>query len=690
MKRKIYSAIILFSLAAPVVVDAVEGNTTEVHGVVELGVMGVDNNTNSAFFQEFRDIDDKIIGNIQLDALKAAYHFQLDGEDIGADDQSFQFKGGRYGNFKYQFNYDEMPHNYTFDAITPFTGVGTKAVTLVSTPTDTATWTKFDYGVEHKSYGGEFEVSLGTPFYVKVGAEKRDQSGLRPYSVAANQSSPATRKFAEVPEPISNTTDNLHLKGGYLGESLSVSLAGYLSSFNNDNKYFTRSDLGAVHTAVDKNNVLAQDNDYSKIAGDFSWRGLPLSSVVAGSASFANLENDFTATDINYSNTMLATLINLNRTNFEGEVDYTNAAIALSSQPLDKLDTKIYYNYLERDNKSSVISYGASPATAITNNARELLSYDKNTFGIDIGFRLPSKNKLDAGYEYQDMERSTQLPAYTEVAGYYNRYDNPESTTDGTIYASLKNSYLDWLIAKVKYSRLDRDSDINTTYVLDPSIYTTRFDAQDKTMDEVKLAFELYPIDNLDLGLDLTHQNNDYDDNITSRTDDTRQKVYADVSWRAATMLKLGGFVGFEKTEIDANHRTNLALVADRTESTDDDYWTYGLSANIAATEQLSFDLSWQYEDSDGSLDFTSLGAATYTNFAEIDDYTKNRLEAKATYAIDPKLKMTLGYMYEKLEYDDYAYNNYTYVSGSDYVSGLYADPNYEANLGYFMVSYGF
>lgn len=680
MKKKIYSAVIVLSLAVPALAVAAGEQKTEVHGAIDLGVRGVSDNGDKARFQEFRDLDDGIFGQLQLDALKGAYHLELDALNPGADDQYFQLKGGEYGKFKYKFKYNEMPHNYTFDAIAPYTGVGTQNLTEVADPTNTATWTKFDYAVANKDYGGEFAWSFNSPFYVKFGAERRERDGLRPYSFRTGP--------AEVPEPISHATNNLNLKGGYLGESISASLSGLLSSFSNDQKNFFVGDP----TNIDRNIVLAPDNDYRKIAGDLAWRDLPLGSALAVGLSYTQLENDFTASELGFTAAHLATLANLNRTTFEGDIDYTNAAIALSSRPLDKLDTKLYYRYLERDNNSSIISYGTVPATASTNNARELLSFEKNTAGIDLGYRLPQKTKLDAGYEYLDTDRSTALPAFSSATTFY-RYDNPASTTDDTVHLGLKNSSLDWLTAKIKYTRLDRDSDLNLTNVLPAAqpIYTTRFDTQDKIMDEWKLGFELYPAESLDLGLEFKYQHHDYDENNSSRIDEKRQRVYADFTWRAVQSLALNGFVGFETTEIDANKRLDNLIPTSRVETTDDDFWTYGLAANIAATDKLAFNLSWQHQESDGALNFTSLVAGTtFVNITEADDYTKKTLEAKAIYAVDPKLKMTLGYLYEKLEYSDINYANYANVVGTSFYSGLYADPAYEANVGYLMVSYGF
>ncbi len=679
MKKRIYSAVIALSLAVPALAVAADENTNaEVHGTIELGAQAVHSNGDKARLQEFRDLDDSFLGNIQLEALKGAYHFEAEGKNSGEDDRSFQINGGEYDNFKYKFDFSQWTHNYQFDAITPYTGLGTQNITIVGTPANTSNWTKFDYAVDHKSYGGELELSLHSPFYVKIGAEKQEQSGLRPFTVKTGFGS-----LSEGPEPISNTTDNLNLKTGYLGESLSVSLTGTLSSFKNDNKYLQ---IGA--NGVDTDFVLAPDNDYHKLAADLSWRDLPLSSVLAAGLSRSSLKNNFTATDINYSSAMLATLTSLNRSTFEGDIDYTNASIALSSRPLDKLDTKLYYNYIKRDNNSSIISYGTAPVA--TNNAQELLSYDKNTAGIDVGYRLPNKTKLDAGYEYMNIDRSTALPSFTSASILY-RYDNPGSTTDDSFYLGLKNSALDWLTAKIRYKRLDRNSDIYTAGVTAPTIYTARFDSADKTMDEWKLSFDIFPVDKLDLGLSYTYTNNNYDWTNSSIDGDKRQNVYADVTWRAVEAVTLTGFVGHEKTKTDSNKRLNNLLTLDRIEMTDDSFWTYGLGAKVAATDKLTFNLSWQYQKSDGEVDFNnSLAGTAYQDITASDDYTKKTLEAKANYAIDSKLGVTIGYIYEKLDYSDASYANYAYVVGSNYYSGVYANPNYEANVGYVMVKYGF
>lgn len=691
MIKKIYSAVVLLSLVAPVAAFAAE-DTADVHGLVELGVRGVSSNSDSASFQEFRDMSDGIFGQVQLDTFKGDYHFQFDALNPGADDQSFQLKGGEYDNFKYKFNYNEMTHNYSFGAISPAAGIGTTALTfpqlgnpgLVANSPAEALWTPFDYKVEHKNYGGEVEFSFHSPFYLNVGAERREQEGLRPFSV---------KQPAEVPEPISNTTNNLFAKFGYVGDMFAGSLSGSLSSFNNDHKYLTWTDPDYSATISGyPTDILAfsPDNDYGKIGADLSWRDLPLASVLAVGGSYSHLENSFSAAEIGYPaaagiNTTIVsdTILNsLSRRTFDGDVDYTAASISLASHPLDKLDSKIYYRYLDRDNNSSIITYTATPPAG--SNVNWLMSYQKDDAGIDLGYHLPYKTKLEGGYEYLKMDRSTSggegIPT--------------DSTRDDSVYVGLKNSALDWLTAKLRYKHLERDSDI-INGMFDES---TPFYYQDQSSDEWKVGFDFYPVDSVDLGVSYAHKNIDYDYSGDTRQKDTRQNVYVDVAWRANTMATFSGFVGYETVKTDANRFANGAsnsatlTTTPYSQTNDDDFWTYGLAANIAATEKLTFNLAWQYQKSDGQVDFSNPNFSANT---ESDDYTKQTLEAKATYAIDPRLKMTVGYLYEKYEYLDVNYENYDYTVAQSaatysYYSGYNRDPNYEANVGYLMVAYGF
>ena len=676
MKKKVYSAVILLSLAAPALVVAADkaDDAAEVHGVVELGVRGVNTNGDKAKAQEFRDQDDSVLGNIQLDALKGAYYFEFDGKNIGLDDQSYEGKGGDYNKFKYKFDYDEFTHNYGFGDITPYLGIGTSQITPVASPATKSTWTPLDYSVEHKKYGGEVEISMDSPYFVNIGVERREQSGLLPFG----QYRPTP---AEVAEPISNTTNDVHLKAGYRGESLMTSITGSLSSFANDFKYMNTS---STTNNLDNLATFAPDNRSGKLGVDLTYRDLPLHSVFAAAASYSRLTDDYSAVDLGLpavyvpatGKWTLGGATGYNTNVFNGQVDNTAFSTAISSNPIDKLDTKIYYRYMGRDNKSDLVNYST------TNNAKELLSYNMSTAGLDIGYRLPQKTKLTGGYEYQSMDRST--PNGT------NLYPT-DTTRKGSEYIQIKNSILDWLTAKLGYTHTKQDSGSFGAITT-----TTPFAYMDQSSNAWKLGFDLYPVDRLDLGLAYTYKKIKYDDPVRSRIADTQQSTYLDATWHVYGKATLTGTVGFETVSTDTSGYYNPSTY---TQTTDDDFWSYGLVANVPGLldDKLTLNFSWQYQKSDGGIDFNNGPTTTYQNITDSNDYTKKTLEAKATYALAPKLGMTVGYLYEKLKSSDYAYDNFTNIltntAGSttyyDF-SGLYANQSYEANIGYVMLKYAF
>jgi MtrB/PioB family decaheme-associated outer membrane protein len=690
MRKKIYTAVIMLSLATPAMVVAAD-NALDVQGSAEIGVRASNIKGNEARAQEFKTKDDSVLGTILLDATKGAYHFQVDGTDIGTEDQEFQFKGGQYDKFKYKFDFSEMTHNYGFDAITPFTGIGTHVTNDTATLTDISTWTHFDAKVDHKRYGGEVEISLGTPFFVNIGAERREQSGFRPYSTHDVLN-------ADVPEPISTTTDNMHINVGYRGEWLTASVSGMLSSFNNDNKSVILDGADFASATLNDTMALEPDNDLSKFAADVTVRDLPLRSVLSASASYSKLDNSFTAGDLGVRSMLAGTwtvggLAGLNTNAFDGEVDYTSFSIAVSSNPVENLHGKIYYKYLERENDSTIVTYTTH------SNANNLLDYDKNTAGIDIDYKLPQRTKLRLGYEYVNMDRSTRsgLSEDTVFTNYSDGNFHAENSTtkDNTFYVELKNRALDWLTAKARYSHMKRDG--ADLYPTDDG-FPQMFYYMDQKSDAVKLGLDLYPVDRLDLGLDYTYKNTDYDEYLLSRTGDTRHNLYLDATWHLVDMVSLTGFVGYEKVETDFN-----GILEDPqtyTQETNDDFWAYGLAAKVPGlmNDKLTLNVSWQWQESDGEINFNNSAGATYQDITHSDDWTKKTLEAKATYALDSRLSMTLGYLYERFKYEDISNDNFPYAThhatntsffpAELYFSGIYADQNYEVSAGYLLLTY--
>jgi hypothetical protein len=74
----------------------------------------------------------------------------------------------------------------------------------------------------------------------------------------------------------------------------------------------------------------------------------------------------------------------------------------------------------------------------------------------------------------------------------------------------------------------------------------------------------------------------------------------------------------------------------------------------------------------------------------EADDYYKTQAGIRGIYKATDQWSVTLGYGYEKANLDEWKYENFTYRSGTVYVSGNGLDSDYEVHQVYAITTYRF
>lgn len=692
-------------------------DTGSVSGSINLGVRGVDDqDKRSAKFWEFRDMKDGALSNISLSAEKNNYYFDLTSNNIGHDDQYFKLSGGNYGNFKYSLWYNETPHNYTFGAKSFYSGIGTSLLDYgyvnsavvggaytPTVPTNASLWNDFDYAIKRKDWGGNAELSFNMPVYFKVEVTRNEMKGIKangaPSGVYATRTG-ATSPFGnlvELPEPVDYVTNNLYLETGYKGQNFTGSLDGTLSDFKNSNDYLTWRNPYVTNATLYETSSLAPDNTYWKVGGQFKLN-LPLNSVLSARGSYAKLENSFGILNTIWQSTntpvYTQTTLGLSNGRFEGDIAYKSASVALSSNPVKSLDIKAYYNFLEKDNDSTQITFTGTSGTPTTN---QLFGYTKHNAGLDFGYRLPGKNKVDTGYEFQNINRPVER-------------EDATNTTDHKMYVQLKNNSLDMLTAKIRYQYLIRSADFendNATDVINR--YIRRFDATDKTQHAIKAGFDLEPIEHLGIGLEYAYKLDDYDETIIGLTKAQRHEFYVDVAYEIPQTVKLSAYFDYEKTKNQSasrNFTTNANAIPTLTPSataynwnatTKDDNWGYGVGAEVPVLkDKFTVVASWSHERTNGTNDLKSQNNyGSPISFGTYDNTETKAINLKTIYQFTKNVDITAGYGYERYTYSDPGYDGYTYVmnnttSPTSYLTGAYADSNYEAHLGYISMGYKF
>ncbi len=647
-------------------------------GSIEVGGRIGDGEDEGAKAQEYQDLSDGVIGNVNLNYDTDDYFLGFEGTNIGMDDQYYQLKGRSYGKFKYSLFYDELPHNLSFDAYSFYSGVGSGFLYIDdANPKNQDTWKKFDYDIKRKNYGGNFGLTLASPYFFNVEVDRVEQGGLKPLG------SGSFSGMVEMPEPVDYVTNNLNVIGGYRSDDLSIKVSGLYSTFDNSNNYLAWQN---PFLGITEYNSLAPDNDYARLGLDLTWRKLPWNSTLVLTGSYTSLTGSFSQDQVGAE--MPA---GLNETTFDGDVSTTNFSATYASHPADMLDTRVFYKYDDRNNDSTVIEYNGE------GNDEFLIDYSKQMLGFDAKYRFSSETSLDGGYTFANIDRTNR--------------DDGTNSKDNRIFFKLKNTSIENVTAKLEYTYLNRDTDEDfdltglTPYDADYiRPFVSRYDVASKSMNAIKLALEYYPLERLGLGVSYRYVDNDYDDVTLGRTSDKGHELYGDVTWQASKLLTLSGFVGYEKYQADSNHYNfSPGQIADPTiddgnsssyrwtQGINQDFWSVGLTALMPLIkDRLMLSLSWNYQNSDGNSDFTTEGPNELQPINKYEDYYINTIEAKAQYAMTETMDLTVGYIYEKSIYEDQQYLDYEYILGGTYLSGAYSDYNYEANIGYVTVKYKF
>ena len=692
----------------------------EISGAITPSVKGVNVNGSKAKFGEYTDPDSAITGGVEVNADAETGFVTFNAGDIGQDTQSYKAEAGQYGRFKLDAFYNEIQHNNTFDARTFYSGAGTNQLTSPlnairwATAPAPATWgNTFDYEVSRNQYGAGLKVDLLKPFFANFSVSREDREGIRPIG-AGN-----TNYAAELPEPVDYKTDLMQAELGYGKDPYFVS-AGYThSKFDNAYDALNFTNIYGVDGAADNELVtLPPDNSYGK----FDLKGrvkMPLKSALALGYSKAKAEADANVFEsYNVSGVARTVTVGADKL-FNGQVDTTNYSAVLTSSPLNFLDGKLFYKNYTPQNKSDQISI-VDNGEGGKDYSNDLFDYDKKSYGIEAGLKLPG--------------HVTLTPSLSKVATEVARATGDQEYDDKIYGINAKWKGLDFMVASIGYERMDRENDADsvdtatpigntpTASVIAMSPYTRMYDTASQERDTYKFGIDLFPTDMLNLGFTVRHKEIDYNETGIGLTDqrDTAYGVSADFT--PNDTVSFSAYVDYSIAKFELLQRQGTVIAAnaspDDTVTTDAAYnvtttqkdksldWGIGVNVNVIP-KTLTVRAQYDHTKSDGSADYTygdnsaaNDGIATgWTNdtidYANWDDYKKDSLLLKATYSLSARVDLTGGYAYEMYEYNDGHNDNYAYVyqtaaTGVGYLSGAGSDPDYTANVVFLSAKYNF
>jgi hypothetical protein len=427
---------------------------------------------------------------------------------------------------------------------------------------------------------------------------------------------------------------------------------------------------------------------------------------------------------------------------FSGEYETKTASLSLTSAWGGGVDTKLYYNYYNMENKSTLVEYalgglGAaatcpSPSFPSTSNAtrfcigpypNSLFGYKKEDLGLDAGWRINRGNKVSGGLNFLKIDRHRE---------------DAEKTDEDRIWLEYKNSMLEDLSGRIKYLYTQRRSDLNparppntdpfsTTGILPTQVpyYFRAYDVSNADVNQVKLVLDWAAMPFVDTGFEASYRKTDYKDLSYGRTDDHRWEYNLTLSVGDPKKFRVTALANYENIEFNQAYKNGTPVVSPGGTQTVTNFdwgtqntqtnWLFGLIADWPVMERLALKGSYTWTKTDGGVDFSSgaplttvgcpaAGCAGTFNGTPLVNYVtdntkKQTLNLKGDYKFDRQWTGTIGYVWEKYDYEDdqmrgyqgtYAYYQNLGGTNNSWFSGAYANPTYRLQVVYFMASYKF
>jgi MtrB/PioB family decaheme-associated outer membrane protein len=700
-------AVGLLFLAAP---PGAAAEGLQFTGSIGLGLRNVNTNANDpSKANEYRDLSSGVLTNFDLRGRGDQDYINIFGENLGFDDQYFDMSGGRYDAFKYQLYSNSLRHNFGSGpgALSPFSGIGSSTLTAVFPNTNTNSWNNFDNSVKRVDTGGMFEVKITSPWYFRVDANEVQQNGTRVMAGALGTS--PGNGFAELPMPVDYTTRNTAFETGYQSKVRNLSVNVLYSEFSNGNDRLRWSN-GFFAPGVPTNwdtSILPQDNQLWKLSLNANERQLPGNSTLAGRVTYSRLNNSFPVlgSTLAAGNTFPST--NPSDSRFNGDIVDQTASLSLTSRLQQNLDTRVYWNWQDKKNNSSTLTFNPTDAGLQCSPnpcVPDLFRFKKDNVGVEGTVRASSQNRFTVGLDYLNTDRE--------------RVDFNE-TQDRRVYVEWKNSSVDWLTSRIRYQYLERRSNfVGAPAGSTPSIdaFVRRFDYANNNQSQLRLVLDASPAPLLDLGFEGILKKNDYQDTILGRKDDQRQEYYVNASYGDPKKLRAMIFGDIEISEFNSDHRVGsgnpdpsappappppaISTTYNWSAKNHDTSWQVGIGADWLPTEKLTMKSSFIYARTQGGVDFTTQAgtilAAPLLNITDVDNTSRYSFQLKGIYKVDRNWDITAGYAFEKYRYLDIGYDGFQYFtpatpsSSTSYLTGEGAFQNYTTNIYYLMANYKF
>jgi MtrB/PioB family decaheme-associated outer membrane protein len=738
------AAACLFGISPGLVRAEEEVLDWKVNGAIEAGGMYRFGNTGSAKFNEYRDMDNGFLGELELKAEKkdSPYYFEIGVKNPARDDQMYEGALGRYGMFRLDLEWNQTPHVISNSAQTIYQQSGDKFTlpatqrdaiatiftTAPTTPAGRAAISGTIQGLLRSvDLGFNTDVARAGFRYTPLEDLRFDleyanihREGKRP--LGAQMTGSTSGPINELAIPVDNWTNEVKVGVEYAKANWGVQF-GYTGSFfsNNYSGYTWENPIQATNTAgANGSDRLSAAPDNS--ANTFNLTGtvaLPLRTRLNATFAYTMLRQNQTF-EYNTGNPALAGRTNTDdagNSSADGQVNLALANIVLTSRPFNSLTATARYRYFDYANDTPIHTFttvytggGTTPVPAQSLNER----YTKQNAGIDLTWRPISMLALKGGYEYEHWTRKD-----VGDLGDTGPTDARFSNTENIAKLSADVTPVDWFLGRVTYTYGDRTISGYNLEVGAELPQSIKYSYAPRIRNKVDALFQFSPWETFTPSFSVAYAVDDFHDNQFGLTKDDYFSAGVNLDWAPLKWLTFSTDFTYEQYNYDMKSRYLVGGVFpggsfnDWATKTKDEFYNVGVSATVDIIPKrfdivLGYVVNFGYTTMNNSNPNLTAATSNPQAIAWQWDNINNILQTAkivARYRLTERLSLRGGFAYERYTQKDWARDpmqpfmgNYdsTSPNGPPITQGVQSvylgatRPNYEAYIFGAFVRYAF
>jgi MtrB/PioB family decaheme-associated outer membrane protein len=629
--------------------------------------------------------------NLLLDLLytrrdDAGVWWKAEGRNLGLDILEFGLSGGKQGDWKLSFDYNQLVRRDPHTINTGMQGLGTTTPTIGNSLVAPGAGGDNDLSQKRKgfTFGGSKWIMPNLAFEASYKIEDKDGarlSGIGNY--CSGGISPictgATRTVGALyltPEPINSTTQQFDAKLTYVGDGFGLTGGYYGAFFDNSDSVMTPtfpfgastitntgSTLGVLAANLGQPLALPPDSRANQFYLSGYYAALPFKTRINFKASYTSATQNE-----GYPDQLLAGAA-AGASSLNGTLETTLLQVGLTSRPLPKLSINANARYEDRKNKTDLGNYVVSPSGSLYTNWPNSSEFANAKLEAAYDFTNVGRGMLGVDYVSVNRDRpvsTTWIPDTSMAA-------MRESTNETGVYAEFRRSMSETLNGALSYRHAERNG--YHWYSIDPAngFPFVRYDSLasstgmfpatmlNRMRDSVKLTGDWAATSALSLNFSLEGGNDRYIRPTDAGVHGTRFQLYnVDAAFALSDNWRMTGYASWGEQTLSMQQAIGYSADLEQVNT------AVGLGAvgTLTAAWEVGGDLSYIEDKS-----HYPLGMTTGADVASLPDstYRATLLKLYAKVALDKKSDLRFDLIQQWADYNDWTW-------GSNGVPFAYSD----------------